>query len=300
MTPASICIFGEVLFDHFPDGSRVLGGAPFNVAWHLQAFGLAPRFISRVGADAEGEAVLEAMREWGMDTQYVQRDEQRPTGRVSVTINTGEPSYDIVTDSAWDAIELRQGQVPDGALLYHGSLAVRAPVSRATLQALLRQAAAGRIFLDVNLRPPWWERDAVMSMIGTANWVKLNHDELDTLAPGTGDRDVQARAFLAANRLQGMILTLGSAGARAFTGAGGYCEARPEDNVTLVDTVGAGDAFTAVCILGISSGWPLQLTLERAQQFASRIVGQRGATVSDPDFYQPLREAWNLPAATDR
>jgi len=300
MKPASICIFGEVLFDHFPDGDRVLGGAPFNVAWHLQAFGLAPRFISRVGADAEGEAVLAAMREWGMDTRCVQLDEQRPTGRVSVTINDGEPSYDIVTDSAWDAIEYRPGQVPAGALLYHGSLAVRAPVSRATLQAILREATAGRIFLDVNLRSPWWERDAVMSMFGTSHWVKLNHDELDTLAPGTGERDARARAFLSANRLQGMILTRGEAGAIAFTQDGSHAAVAPAGGITLVDTVGAGDAFTAVSILGISSGWPLELTLERAQQFASRIVGQRGATVREPSFYQPLRAAWNLPAATDR
>ncbi len=86
MSDPQVCIFGEVLFDHFPDGKRVLGGAPFNVAWHLQAFGLAPRFISRVGADAEGESVLTAMREWGMDTQAVQIDAHRPTGRVSVQI----------------------------------------------------------------------------------------------------------------------------------------------------------------------------------------------------------------------
>ncbi|MGB5338517.1 MAG: PfkB family carbohydrate kinase, partial [Gammaproteobacteria bacterium] len=101
MKQPSVCIFGEVLFDHFPDGKHVLGGAPFNVAWHLQAFGLTPRFISRVGADAEGESVLAAMRDWGMDTQAVQIDAQRPTGRVSVQIVDDEPAYDIVADCAY-------------------------------------------------------------------------------------------------------------------------------------------------------------------------------------------------------
>ena len=99
------CIFGEVLFDHFPDGTRVLGGAPFNVAWHLQAFGRRPRFISRVGRDPEGEAVREAMRTWGMDTTGLQTDPRQPTGRVSVLFDDGEPSYDIVHPCAYDAIE---------------------------------------------------------------------------------------------------------------------------------------------------------------------------------------------------
>jgi len=296
MKPTCICIFGEVLFDHFPDGKQVLGGAPFNVAWHLQAFGLGPRFISRVGTDAEGESVLAAMRDWGMDTHHVQVDAQRPTGRVSVAIHDNEPAYDIVTDCAYDAIEWRPHQVPPGALLYHGSLAVRAPGSRATLETLVREAAGGHIFLDVNLRPPWWDREAVMGMVRAAHWVKLNHDELDTLAPGQGDTDTRAGEFLSANRLQGLILTRGEEGARAFIEDGTSYVVKPGGNVTLVDTVGAGDAFTAVTILGISSGWPLALTLERAQLFASRIVGRRGATVSEPAFYEPLIEAWDLPA----
>ena len=105
MKQTPLCIFGEVLFDHFPDGKRVLGGAPFNVAWHLQAFGRAPRFISRVGADAEGRSVLNAMRDWGMDTQSVQVDERLPTGRVSVAIVDNEPAYDIVADCAYDTIK---------------------------------------------------------------------------------------------------------------------------------------------------------------------------------------------------
>lgn len=76
------CIFGEVLFDQFPDGRRVLGGAPFNVAWHLQAFGEAPIFISRVGRDEDGASILGGMQKWGMDVVGMQMDEKLPTGRV--------------------------------------------------------------------------------------------------------------------------------------------------------------------------------------------------------------------------
>ena len=118
------CIFGEVLFDHFPDGRRVLGGAPFNVAWHLQAFGESPLLVSRIGGDPEGETVAGAMSDWGLDRSGLQVDSRLPTGRVEVSIEDGEPHYDIVHPSAWDAIEPWE---PAGrcSLLYHGTLALR-------------------------------------------------------------------------------------------------------------------------------------------------------------------------------
>ena len=293
MKDSRVCIFGEVLFDHFPDGRRVLGGAPFNVAWHLQAFGLAPRFISRVGADAEGEAVLEAMRGWGMDTRAMQADEQLSTGRVSVAIVDDEPAYDIVPDCAYDAIEFRPDDVPAGSFVYHGTLAIRSAVSRRTLDAIMRDTAPAGVFLDVNLRPPWWDRESVTARINASDWVKLNHDELEQLGADT------AADLLATHQLQGLIVTMGAEGAQAWTAGGEHFMVRPGASVGIVDTVGAGDAFTAVTILGIVRGWPLPDTLERAQAFASQIVGQRGATVSDRAFYSPLIEAWDLGTSTD-
>jgi len=298
MDQPRICIFGEVLFDHFPDGKRVLGGAPFNVAWHLQAFGLAPRFISRIGADAEGESILAAMRDWGMDTRAVQIDDRRPTGRVSVRIVAEEPHYDIVTDCAYDAIEPLPEQVPPGAFLYHGTLAIRAPRSRQALDAITRDAATGMIFLDVNLRPPWWDRDSVMTRVGSSDWVKLNSDELGMLSAHADAGSARAREFLVENNLKGLILTLGAGGAQGVTSDGENFIVKPFSSVSVVDTVGAGDAFAAVTILGIISGWPLPLTLERAQTFASQIVGRRGATVNDRTFYQPLLKAWGQSPAT--
>ncbi|MGB5261686.1 MAG: carbohydrate kinase [Gammaproteobacteria bacterium] len=292
MKQVPLCIFGEVLFDHFPDGKRVLGGAPFNVAWHLQAFGLAPRFISRIGADDEGESVLAAMRDWGMDTQAIQIDHRLPTGRVSVQIADDEPSYDIVTNVAYDAIEFQREQIPAGSFIYHGTLAIRSPASRQTLDAIIRETVPTLIFLDVNLRPPWWDADGVIQRISAADWVKLNADELELLgADGAGE-------LLVERNLNGLIVTLGADGAQAWTADGEKCMVRPAASVRLIDTVGAGDAFTAVAMLGIMSGWPLATTLERAQTFASQIVGRRGATVNDRDFYAPLLAAWDLPPVT--
>lgn len=292
MTDSAPCIFGEVLFDHFPDGARVLGGAPFNVAWHLQAFGCAPHFISRVGNDAEGSQVREAMHEWGMDCSGLQTDHQHPTGRVEVTFDNGEPAYDIVHPAAYDAIALAT-QAPC-RLLYHGSLAVRASDSREALDQLLA-AGPRTVFLDVNLRPPWWHADTLHELLHSADWVKLNGDELHLLSTDAADEADRATAFVRRYGLRGLVLTHGARGAQVVTATAAGPVVTPAAGGEVVDTVGAGDAFASVVILGLLHDWPLPLTLQRAQQFASRIVRQRGATVSDPTFYAPFVQEWNLP-----
>ena len=296
MSHGCLCIFGEVLFDHFPDGQRVLGGAPFNVAWHLQAFGQAPHLISRVGKDDEGEAVRSAMHDWGMDTSGLQTDAQRPTGRVNIRfVEGGEPEYDIVEQCAYDAIEAAPETLPDCRLLYHGSLALREPASLQVVQRLKR-CAPETVFVDVNLRPPWWDKQVVLEMLRGAHWVKLNTDELALLHAMTGGSVPPAGEFLADHGLTALVLTHGVRGAELLTDSGEHLHVSPAGDTEVVDTVGAGDAFASVMILGLARDWPLGLTLQRAQDFASLLVGQRGATVRDPAFYQPLIQAWKLDA----
>lgn len=287
MSGGCLCIFGEVLFDHFPDGSRVLGGAPFNVAWHLQAFGQSPCFISRVGNDREGEAVRDAMRKWGMRTDALQTDSRLPTGRVQVTFDNGEPAYEIVEPAAYDAI-MPQPASLDCRLLYHGTLALRNTASREAAEHF-RAQTSGRVFVDINLRPPWWRREPVVEMLRSADWIKLNQHELEQLHAG-GD----ARALIEDYELSGVVLTRGAAGAEVLTADGTHVRAQPARDVTLVDTVGAGDAFASVMILGLSLGWALDDTVCRAQDFASGLVGQRGATVGNPEFYRRFVDAWRI------
>mgnify|MGYP001820708813 FL=1 len=285
------CIFGEALFDQFPNGRRVLGGAPFNVAWHLQAMGEAPIFISRVGADEDGDTVLDGMQQWGMDVVGVQRDEKLPTGRVQVNIVDDEPHYDIVKPAAWDAIALPDS-IPDITLLYHGSLALREDVSRRACRRL-RESGPSLVFVDVNLRSPWWNKAQVLDDMYEADWVKLNRDELDQLIPGEQETGSRAKALLETFNLQGLLITNGSRGAELLTNTGEHHVIRPARAITIKDTVGAGDAMTSVMLLGILRGWPLAQTLERAQEFASAIVGQRGATVQDMDFYNTFLDDWS-------
>ncbi|MCB1772913.1 MAG: carbohydrate kinase [Gammaproteobacteria bacterium] len=286
------CIFGEVLFDHFPDGSRILGGAPFNVAWHLQAFGQAPRFISRVGDDIEGAQVREAMADWGMDTDAVQSDDSLPTGRVNVTLEGNEPSYDIVRPAAFDAIDSAE-ICNDCELLYHGSLALRDTASRAALDRVLA-TTRGLVFIDVNLRPPWWDREHVIGLLARADWLKINIDELRTLHPERKDDDDNVRHLIDDHGLDGVVVTRGADGATLFARGAGDCSVAPDASVDLVDTVGAGDAFAAVIILGLIHQWPHATMLERAQAFASRVVANRGAILTENAAYRPFVENWKL------
>lgn len=287
-------LFGEVLFDHFPEGEVVLGGAPFNVAWHLNAFGARPVLISRVGNDALGRRIRDAMQSWQMDTSGLQLDSAHPTGTVDVSIEHGEPHYDIVEQRAWDFIDADSlPPVTDAALLYHGSLALRSPVSRLALDSL-RANLDAPVFLDVNLRPPWWNRESVEHHLNTARWVKLNDDELEALTPTGRSLAQRAAALQQAYGLELLITTLGGEGALAHNNTGHSLQVKPTATDTVTDTVGAGDAFTSVIILGLLNAWELEQTLQRAQTFASAIVGLRGATPGQQDFYTVFRQHWDL------
>jgi len=283
-------IVGEVLFDVMPDGTRVLGGAPFNVAWHLEAFGLRPLMITRIGVDESGDEVLAAMASWGMDTSGVQRDDTYPTGRVEVDLDDGEPTFRILPDQAYDHLDgglaVRSAAGSTFSLLYHGSLISRGEVSRSSLDDLAK-AFRAPVFVDVNLRDPWWNRQDVVASVRRATWVKLNEAEIGLLA---GDSDTKtATVFRADHELDAVIVTRGGRGAVVVDG-GGVFEATPPAEVEVVDTVGAGDAFSAVFILGLILGWSTEVTLERALEFAAAVCTVQGATVRDRGFYSEFRK----------
>ncbi|MDD2659182.1 MAG: carbohydrate kinase [Methylococcales bacterium] len=285
-------IFGEVLFDHFSGGIRVLGGAPFNVAWHLEAFGQSPRFISRVGDDPAGQEIVALMDTWGMSRNALQTDCEHPTGRVRVLIQDGEPHYEIVADCAYDFIDgkLLETKSTQGAL-YHGSLAIRNPVAHAALQTV-KALHQGKIFVDVNLRPPWWARETLLPLLQDADWVKLNEAELAALCPESPGLEAAMLEFYELFDLETLVVTRGEKGAVACDRRQHFMSVKPLENLAVVDTVGAGDAFAALLLMGLNQGWSLEDTLERAQEFACALVGKRGATVSDREFYRAFIEKW--------
>jgi len=280
-------IMGEVLFDCFGDDCN-LGGAPFNVAWHLRGFGLAPRFISRVGADENGIRVRNRMLDWGLKTDWLEEDTEHPTGCVSVSVENGQPEYAILPAQAYDYIAAPNALGDcHNSLFYHGSLVARQEVSRTTLLNL-RTAFTGRVFVDVNLRNPWWTLATLDPLISHASWLKLNEEELGHLLANDDNASCLAREYNA----EQVILTRGDRGADVYNKMKHLYHASPTAEAEIVDTVGAGDAFSAVVILGLIKGWEWPVILRCATGFAARVCSWRGALTNDRTIYQEILREW--------
>jgi len=284
MAQARPVIFGEVLFDCFPDGQSVLGGAPFNVAWHLQSLSCAPLLVSSIGDDSYGKIVSSTMLAQGMDTSALQISERYPTGQVSVTLEQGQPSYEIMVEQAYDHIDAQAAldalPTETPALIYHGSLALRTTATRDAFEAIV-QKTGSPVFLDLNLRDPWWDIPLIENLLQAANWVKLNDEELCVASrqPVSGGPELitYAQTLFKACQLERLIVTRGEQGAFVLSKAG-LVEGEPVAVKNIVDTVGAGDAFSAVTIAGILQHQPITETLNKALSFAALICQQQGAT----------------------
>ena len=293
-------IYGEVLFDIFPDDRKILGGAPFNVGWHLQGFNLAPLIISRVGRDIEGQDVLDAMKDWGLDTRGIQRDAVFPTGGVEITMQGTDHQFDIRAEQAYDHVdyELLTESIRDQhlSLIYLGSLIIRNQASRETLERLLREKNLP-VFVDINLRDPWWDAATVNGILSRARWAKLNDEELATIIPGTVQSEEQdliraANEALSRFELDAIVVTRGAEGA-FITTPDGTVGGKPPPVEHLVDTVGAGDAFCAVTLFGLHAGWSASEIIGRALAFAAEICKQRGATAANRQLYENAYVSWS-------
>jgi fructokinase len=282
-----LIVFGEVLFDCFPDGRRVLGGAPFNVAWGLKGFGQDPVFVSAVGADTEGDHIRRQISDWGMRTDALQTDARYQTGDVQIVFNSDEPQYEICAPRAWDFVRDEGYEATE--LIYHGLLALREETTRKSFEAIQARSKAKRFF-DINLRPPYDDLDTVKRWIRGVDWLKLNIDELGEVlgegaiefASGEKHLDRLREEFGVDN----ILLTGGIQGAMIKGSFGkAVCTPAPAP-VEMVDTVGAGDSFSAVAIHGILSGLPADVIISQASQFAAKICAMRGATSRDVNFYQ--------------
>ncbi len=293
-----VAVFGETLVDEFPDRS-VLGGAPFNVAYHLKHLGLEPVLVTRVGRDEYGERLWNAIRTAGMDTRGVQRDPVLPTGRVRVTFDDGGHRFEILENQAYDAIDCFHAAAAVRAaqprLVYFGTLAQRSERSRAALDATLN-ATHSFCWLDINLRAPFDGKDVILRSLEMADDLKLNDDELGIVAgrldlPGT-DPELHVAELIKRFDLRCVTVTCGARGAWSLDVDGNHArvEGRPLDG-PLVDTVGAGDGFAAVSIAGFIRDWTPQQTLERADAFARRLCLIRGA-IPDEEWtgFQDLQD----------
>lgn len=292
--PTAVALFGEVLADVFPDQS-VLGGAPFNVARHLQVLGSRPVMVSRIGNDALGEALLAEMASLHMETIGMQRDADHPTGQVRVMLKNDTHRFDILPDQAYDFIQTEPMRTTLRAippkLAYFGTLAQRNAVSREAAQNFLHECNCP-VFLDINLRAPWFDTATISSALAATDIVKLNDEELATVAELLGlsalDEIAQARALQQRFKLEQVLVTCGEAGCWLLDVQQQVWKAAPlPDTSPVVDTVGAGDAFAAMFIHGLLQGSEMQATLQRACDYASAQCRIRGAAPSENNQTYP-------------
>ncbi|GAC1480032.1 MAG: carbohydrate kinase [Gemmatimonadaceae bacterium] len=283
MSKAEVLCVGEVLWDGLPEG-LFLGGAPFNVACHLRATGTRVAIVSRVGDDRLGDEVIRRAARYGVEVDLLQTDPLLPTGFVRVRVDeAGNPEYEILAPAAWDAI------LPTPALLdraararaiVFGTLAQRDETTRGTIRRLWQSPALK--VLDVNLRPPFDDREIVRRSLERADVVKLSEGELRQIADWfslRGDTRELVTALSAMFNCPVVCVTRGAGGA-VLLRAGRWTEHRGFE-VEVKDTVGAGDAFLAVLLAGLLSGASDSALLQHANLMGAYVVTQFGAVPAD-------------------
>ena len=301
-------VFGEALVDDFVT-EQIVGGAPFNVARHLAAFMAPQLMITRIGNDKNGAVVHAEFERFAMSEAGLQLDQMEETGRVVIERAKRGHRFTILPGQAYDFINPEQAlaafdALSEPATLYFGTLAQRSPRSRDTLHALLDASHATR-FLDLNLRQGQFDERCVFQSMHAADIVKVNEEELQQLfgwylelpasAPAMAGEAVRAAcaALVGQFTLDGLIVTLGHRGAVYFGADGDIVTSRDTPAPPFViDTVGAGDAFAAIFLLGRVRGWALERTLARANEFAAAICTVPGAVPRDLAFYDKWETRW--------
>jgi fructokinase len=272
---------GEVLWDLLPNGPR-LGGAPCNFAFHCRQLGHAAAPVSRVGAGELGLALRQELHALDLPTDFVQIDDTHPTGTVRVDLDAGQPKYTIADNVAYDflAWDDRFPQLlANVRAVCFGTLAQRNPGSRATIRRMLKETQAVRVF-DVNLRQHFYVRDTIDQSLRLSNWVKLNTDELEVLTNLFGLPRVTPSATLtelrSRYRLSLVCLTRGEHGCLVQTDSEEVDQ--PGVPVRVVDTVGAGDAFTAGLVCLTLENRSLRDAAALANRLAARVASMQGGT----------------------
>jgi fructokinase len=290
----TVVAFGEILWDLLPSGA-VLGGAPFNFVYRVNALGHRGVMVSRLGRDDIGNRALRIVEDLGLETEYLQRDAEHPTGTVEVRFDrNNDPRYRIIPGVAYDFIEVTENLeelVAGAECLCYGTLIQRGEGSRSTLNRLLDVFAGRFSLLDINLRPDCYTRESILESIRRADILKLNDGEAGILTeiyqlPRTEahpDPGAFTDALFARSDLRYIVLTLGDRGAFAASREGQKVY-HPAFSVQLQDAVGAGDAFTAGFLALLLDERPLVEACRFACAAGALVATQKGAT-------QPLDRA---------
>jgi fructokinase len=313
-TKFNVVGIGEVLWDLLPAG-RKMGGAPANFAYHAHALGAKSHAITRIGKDELGREIQARFCELSLPTTTVQQDDAAPTGTAKVTLSgDGLAHFTIQENVAWDYLATTseaEAVTRDADAICFGSLAQRSATSRQTIHQLVAStpSEALRIF-DVNLRQQYYSREVIEQSLCLANILKLNDEELPVLSTmfsvrGSTENQIEQFArWLKATHAGQPTFTGGRAVVALTRGAHGSLLYRPSDGrwsdcqsrpVEVVDTVGAGDSFTAALVLGLLHNLDLDEINSFANEVARYVCSQAGATPPMPAEFADKFRALSSP-----
>lgn len=279
---------GELLWDVLPGGKR-MGGAPVNFAFYTHVLGAEASVVSAIGNDASGDELLAQLATLGLDLSALQRNDH-PTSRVEVVLDaTGVPTYNICENVAWDYISCTQQALEtlsNADAVCWGSLAQRAATSKASILQLVDAApdTCLKVF-DINLRLNYYDRTGVLGSIERADILKLNEDELPIVARFCGiegDVEQQLARIIERYALRYIVFTEGAKQSRVMD-ASGHLSTLATPHVTVADTVGAGDSFTATFTTLLLQGLPMEECHRCAVEVSAYVCTQQGAIAPLPE-----------------
>ena len=286
--PQLVVGIGELLWDLLPSGPR-LGGTVSNFAVMAGRLGNHAVCASRVGTDDLGRLASADLSGLPLDISHLQTDPEHATGTVGVQLKDGQPQYAIAEPVAWDYLELGddwRALAARAAAVCFGTLAQRNPVSRQTIEGFLAATAAHcvRVF-DLNLRAPFYTAEVIERSLKRTTLLKMNDSEmpltLDLLGIGGGHDIAEAALLAGARRLLArfpvdlVCVTMGGSGSLLVTRE--QVDRHAGIPVRVVDTVGAGDAFTAALTHYYLQQAPLSVINDAGNRWGSWVASQAGA-----------------------
>ena len=279
---------GEVLWDVVGE-HETLGGAPINFAFQAGQLGAAALAISSIGDDVRGQRTLSTLQEYGVVTDHITVVDGVPTGYVQARVDAdGVAAYEFPAEVAWDRIAIESATwaiAPQLRAICFGSLAQRAEHSREAIHSFLKALPPGvlKIF-DLNIRQDYYSTEIIRDSLIQADILKLNDDEIALLTRQEGlkgSTEQRLTALVERYRLSLAVLTRGERGSLLVspTATADHCGYQAD----VVDTIGAGDSFTAVIAMGMLRGYALDKINEHANLVAAHVCGRRGAMVVLPE-----------------
>ncbi|MCX7874558.1 MAG: PfkB family carbohydrate kinase [Melioribacteraceae bacterium] len=288
----NITSIGEILWDVYPEEKRI-GGAPFNFIYHIKKIIGNGNFISSVGNDEDGKDLTEFLSNNNFDITTIFIDKDHPTGKVLVTLNENKiPQFKMSSTASFDFLqftEIAKKIIEESDLIYFGTFTSRSEVSRKTIQSILN-IPNKKYFCDLNLRHNFYTIEFIEQALITSNVLKINEDEFFKLQNILGlskNFDSGIQGLISKYKIDLLAVTMGEKGSKLFTQRDYHFYS--QEKIEVIDTLGAGDAFSAILCLCYLLNFPLEKTNHLANSFAAEVCKTKGAITTD-DIYSKFQK----------